>query len=113
MFLLIYIDKIMKILLCVFFSLISFSSHNHLSNENTGVIRGRIIDSEGAPIVMASVQIKSLNRGSATDDRGMYRLINIPQGTYSITYTFHRYSKTVNNVRIRANRVKVLNVTLY
>lgn len=65
------------------------------SASDTGVIRGRILDEEGAPLAGAIVQARRAGAGAGprqpdvaaettTDDRGAFRLIGRPPESYLV-----------------------------
>jgi protocatechuate 3,4-dioxygenase beta subunit len=67
-----------------------------LKMVRTGAISGRVRDSDGEPVTGASVQVAPVNPkkgvapqfGAATDDRGEYRVYNIPPGKYHIAVSY-------------------------
>jgi Carboxypeptidase regulatory-like domain len=56
-----------------------------------GVISGRVVDSDGDPMPQVSVQLRSVRErkpaslGAVTDDRGVYRIYQIPPGKYYLS----------------------------
>lgn len=65
--------------------------------ERGGVITGRIVDGEGAPIISENVQLMPVDEknqplqrffntpSASTDDRGVYRIYGIPAGRYLVS----------------------------
>jgi len=56
---------------------------------DNGVIRGRVLDAAGGPLVGASVTLRRLRGGAAeqttrTDDRGAYDFKNLSEGEYRV-----------------------------
>lgn len=59
-----------------------------------GVITGRVTDSDGHPLIEETISISSvesnpnssysMQRGTRTDDRGVYRIFGIPPGNYKV-----------------------------
>jgi protocatechuate 3,4-dioxygenase beta subunit len=58
-----------------------------------GVITGRVTDSDGHPLIEETVSLSSVDsnggyvsreRGTRTDDRGVYRIFGIPPGNYKV-----------------------------
>lgn len=64
-------------------------------------ISGRVTDSTGAPIVGAQVIIQEAHRSTATDMRGEYRLRDVPEGTYGISYAAIGFRPMVLRVAVR------------
>lgn len=75
--------------LIILFSLAMASVLSAQATRQTGVIRGLITDNTGAPIPGVTITAESpALMGSATsitDTAGLYRLINLPPGIYTIT----------------------------
>src|SRR3990172_5868492 len=56
------------------------------SAGNTGKIAGKVSDkATGELLVGASVIIKDMKIGAATDENGDYFILNVPPGTYTVT----------------------------
>lgn len=66
----------------------------------TGVIAGRVVDPAGNPVSDAQVYIVAPARATRTDGRGMYRLAQIPSGSYTV------------NVRLVGYRMQAVQVTV-
>jgi hypothetical protein len=67
----------------------------NLEMVHTGVVSGRVLDSDGEPMPRASVQLHAVPEkrvgpflGGSTDDRGAYRIFQIPPGKYRLSVTF-------------------------
>ena len=62
------------------------------AGTNSGVIAGEVEDSSGAKVAGAKVTVTSpalieQARESITGDDGLYRVVNLPPGVYSVTAT--------------------------
>jgi hypothetical protein len=71
------------------------ASDVNLELLRSGVISGRILDSDGEPVPRANVQLLSASGkkgatyyGAMTDDRGAYRIFQIPPGKYHLFSTY-------------------------
>ena len=59
-----------------------------------GVISGRVVDTDGDPMPQVSVQLRSVRErrpasfGAVTDDRGVYRIFQIPPGKYYLSAVY-------------------------
>ena len=67
----------------------------NLELVRTGAISGRVVDPDGEPMPRASVQLRSLRKkrggpfyGAVTDDRGAYRIFQIPPGKYHLSAAY-------------------------
>lgn len=59
-----------------------------LQAGTTGKIVGTVTDAEtGDPLVGANVVVKDTQRGAATDLDGEYLILNLPPGTYTVTFS--------------------------
>ena len=61
----------------------------------TGAISGRVVDPDGEPMPRVSVQLRSVRErrrgpflGAVTDDRGAYRIFQIPPGKYHLSAAY-------------------------
>jgi len=68
----------------------------------TGKIAGKITDkSTGEPLIGANVIVSGTSLGAATDVNGLYTILDIPPGIYSIQISYIGYRKlTINDVRV-------------
>ena len=74
-----------------------------VSQNQCASVQGKVKDSKGAPIELASVQIlkgDSILTSSITDKKGEYTMIGIPAGTYKMICEKEGY-KTVNIDKIQ------------
>jgi protocatechuate 3,4-dioxygenase beta subunit len=53
---------------------------------NKGSLTGRIVDSENLPLPGAAIMIKSLNKGTVSDNNGVYRLLGLNPGEYVVKF---------------------------
>jgi hypothetical protein len=60
-------------------------------------IEGTVFDENGKPIPFASVRIEGTKLGSAADDNGNFKIINVPYGLYDLSATAIGYNK--NTIR--------------
>ncbi len=63
----------------------------------TGRISGLVADDTGAPLPGATVEAKSKDTGltlvALSDSRGIYRIVSVPVGTYTVTATLQGFVK--------------------
>jgi hypothetical protein len=79
------------------------------SQETTGNIEGWVFDATGKPVVGASVVVTSLvlqgTRGGPTDERGWFRILVLPPGSYSVRIAHVSLkSATIDSVRVFLGR---------
>jgi len=67
------------------------------TDVTTGRIAGVVTDENGAPLPGATIEAKNRATGltlvQVTDGRGLYRILNVPGGTYEITASIARFEK--------------------
>ena len=79
------------------------------AQQTLGSINGEVTDSSGAIAPKTSVTVvgdqTKLQRSQTTDDTGTYNFINLPIGTYTLTFT-HDGFQTLNmpSILVQANR---------
>jgi hypothetical protein len=101
----------------VVFSLIilAFTSTS-FSQRYTQTVRGKIIDKETQkPIAYATIAVQTNGTmlGTVSDDKGNYRIDNVPIGRAIVQCTFVGYeSITIPNLEITSGRETILNVEL-
>jgi len=66
-----------------------------------GTLTGKVTEADnGGPMEGANVTVEGTQLGAATDANGMYRISNVPDGTYKITVTVIGYEKATKNVAV-------------
>jgi hypothetical protein len=87
----------------------------HAQNPR-GTLRGAVQDTTGARIraarIVAQAADSSLQREAASEDRGEFRLDDLPPGTYLITVSAAGFAPAQANVSIAVSSVRELTVTL-
>ncbi len=63
----------------------------------TGRISGQVVDESGAPLPGTSVEARNKETGhvmvAVSDSRGVYRIVSVPVGSYSVTATLQGFGK--------------------
>ncbi len=92
-------QKIRQIIFCLFLQTIAYT---FVFAGTTGKIAGKITDKlTGEPLVGANVIIAGTNLGAATDVNGLYTILEVPPGIYTIQISYIGYRKlTINEVRV-------------
>jgi len=90
--------------------LVSFTS----IAQETGILRGTIKDGKSKEdIIGATILVQGINKGAATDVNGFFSFSKLPVGSYSLKISFVGYqTKIYENVKVTANQVTELNLTL-
>ncbi len=87
---------------------------NQLFAGTTGKISGKVIDAKtGEPLVGVNILIQNTSMGSATDVEGLFYILNIPPGEYSVRASMIGYSPVLQkNVQITVDQTTHLNFNL-
>ena len=102
----------MKRLIFFILLLLSFSSIS--AQTPKGNLKGTVLDEQTqTPLVGANIFIKSLGIGATTNEKGSYEINNINVGTYSVTFSYIGYNKSIKtDVIIKSQKTIFLNVNL-
>src|SRR5690554_6926635 len=65
------------------------------------------VSSNGEPLPFANVYISILSKGAVSDEDGNYTILNIPNGTYSLSASFAGYGKESKTVVLSGNTKEV------
>ncbi len=101
-----------KVLILLFFVLITFPMG--MKAGQTGILKGKVIDQEGNPLVGASVRVIGTNRGTYVKNAdGSFSIVNIDAGTYTVKVTMMGYPPyEMNNVVISADNITEITVKM-
>ncbi|MGA0828763.1 MAG: carboxypeptidase-like regulatory domain-containing protein, partial [Flavobacteriaceae bacterium] len=84
-----------------------------LSAQNSGFLRGRVIDELGYPISGVSVFIEGSQIGAQTDLDGYYTIEPLSPGSYNLTASALGYqAQTLFNVLVKSKGTQSYNFTL-
>lgn len=71
-----------KSIFVLFSLLLAMAAHAQIS------IKGTVTDTDGTPLIGASVSLPELNKGTITNQAGEYTLSNIPKGKIKIRFSY-------------------------
>ena len=105
------------IFLASLFLMAIYLAPNARAQQTLGGITGAVTDSSGAVVVNATVALigdeTKLMRTQNTNGSGIYLFVNLPIGTYTLTFTQSGFqSQTVPSILVQANRTVTLNTEL-
>lgn len=94
--------------------LIVISLESRVEAGNTGKITGYVVDNQtGEGLPGAAVQIVGTTRGDLTDSKGVYEIINVPPGMYSLQIRLVGYkTKQVDSVVVMTDRASLIHCEL-
>src|SRR5580692_9428661 len=101
----------------VFFALCFLATSCFAQNGSQGTINVTVVDSTGAVVAGADLQLKDVTtndtRTAVTGDRGSYTFVNLAIGIYALTVSKSGFDTTsLESVRASAAQVTDLTVTL-
>src|SRR5216683_1896342 len=90
---------------------------NAHAQQTLGGITGTVTDSSGAVISGATVTLigdqTKLNRSQTTSTTGSYAFVNLPLGTYTLSFTQQGFqSQNIPSIQVQANRTATVNAEL-
>ncbi|NNK90605.1 MAG: TonB-dependent receptor, partial [Saprospiraceae bacterium] len=78
-----------------------------------GSIRGHVYDSEtGEPVIYANVILEGTTYGTNTDENGLYNLVGIPIGEYTLKVSFIGYEELKQDVEFKKNSINYYKINL-
>ncbi|HEY9046545.1 MAG TPA: TonB-dependent receptor, partial [Ohtaekwangia sp.] len=77
-----------------------------------GIFTGTITDKENIPLPDVNIYIQQLNRGTATDKLGKFKMQNIPAGEYDITISSVGYTSASQRITIHPGETASLTLWL-
>ena len=77
-------------------------------------LTGTVVDGEtGEPLLLANVYVEALSRGATTDLDGVYRIADLPAGTYTVRYSYAGYTvQRVSDVALVDGETRTLDIGL-
>ena len=73
-----------------------------ISAQNIAELIGTVTDKvTHQPLIGADVYIKELNKGASTDARGQYRLAHLPEGNYTVWFSFLGYQTFGKKISVK------------
>jgi putative mxcH len=73
-----------------------------ISAQNAAELIGTVTDKvTHQPLIGADVYIKELNKGVSTDARGQYRLTHLPEGNYTVWFSFLGYQTFGKKISVK------------
>jgi TonB-linked SusC/RagA family outer membrane protein len=85
----------------------------HLAQaQDTGTIRGTVVDEEEAPLPGVNVTIVGTTQGSSTDVEGNYQITGLAPDTYTLRASFVGYTTREREVTVTAGETTTVDFTL-
>lgn len=76
--------------------------------EPSGVIRGRVLDTDNLSLPGAAVFIESINKGAISDNHGYFTITGIPGGAYQLSVTYIGFNPDEKQVSVEDGKTAVV-----
>ena len=101
----------------VFLGLVCFLGARLEAQQTLGSINGTVTDSSGAVVQSADVKARnigtSLEQTAKTKSDGSFSIVDLPIGTYEVTFSREGFKKEVHSqILVQSNRTTTVNATL-
>ncbi|MBI3189304.1 MAG: TonB-dependent receptor [Ignavibacteriales bacterium] len=102
----------MRLLLSLFFVLILLSYG--VIAQSTGTITGKVLDEKtGDVLPFVNVQLKGTLLGASSDEKGVFTISGVPEGTYTLMATLIGHSaKDIPGLNIKAGETLTQNISM-
>lgn len=97
----------------VFIPALLIAATLNASSKEQGVISGTVLEKDsGEPLFSANVLLLGTTLGSATDEEGRFRIVNIPHGDYVLQVSFIGYTTYEQHVHIDDEQELIISVEM-
>ena len=72
-----------------------------INQSEDGTLRGQITDTEGNPLSGATVSLSDLNKGTATDMEGRFKISNLAKGNHTLEVSYIGFKKTLAYTEVK------------
>lgn len=100
--------KHLKIFLSLFLVVLAIS----VQAQQSGIIKGRILDSDNLSMPGASVFIESIVRGTITDNFGYFTLTGVPEGRYELSVSYIGFLPEKKEITVESGETVVVDFIL-
>jgi TonB-dependent receptor len=80
--------------------------------QQSGIVKGRVIDSDNLSMPGATVILESINKGAITDNYGYYTITGIPEGTYEVLVSYIGFNPDKKQVTVQPGKTTVVDFNL-
>jgi TonB-dependent receptor len=96
----------------IYFTILFASLAIFTSAQQTGLIKGRILDSDNLSMPGAAVVIETINKGTISDNYGYYTLTGIPEGTYELKVSYIGFNPEKKQVAVEPGKTAIVDFIL-
>jgi TonB-dependent receptor len=77
-----------------------------------GILTGSVVDSSGAAVPSAQIQLSPLNIRGVSDSQGDFRITDVPAGKYTVTVSYIGFASFTSEAQVAAGQTAELHLTL-
>jgi TonB-dependent receptor len=96
----------------IFLLVIITALAGNLQAQQSGIIKGRVLDSDNLSMPGANVFLESINRGAITDNFGYFTLTGVPEGNYEISVSYIGFNHEKKQVAVEPGKTTVIDFNL-
>ncbi|MGM0648441.1 MAG: TonB-dependent receptor [Bacteroidota bacterium] len=80
--------------------------------QQTGIIKGRVLDTDNLSLPGASIVIDTINKGAITDHNGYFTITGVPEGKYELSASYIGFNRDKKEVSVEPGKTTVVNFKL-
>jgi TonB-dependent receptor len=80
--------------------------------QQSGIIKGRVVDADNLSMPGAALVIESINKGAITDNYGNFTITGIPEGTYELKVSYIGFNPDNKQVSVERGKTTVADFNL-
>ncbi|MBS4061007.1 MAG: carboxypeptidase-like regulatory domain-containing protein, partial [Bacteroidetes bacterium] len=99
-------------ILRIYFSIFLVALSIGIQAQQSGIIKGRILDSDNLSMPGAAVALESLSKGAISDNYGYYTITGIPEGAYELKVSYIGFNPEKKQISVESGRTTVADFNL-
>lgn len=104
--------KTLPFIVLLFLSTLLGIQNTFAQTKSNTVIKGTVTDDKGDPVSGVNVAFPQLNRGTYTKEDGSYVIRSLPNGTYTVVFSFVGYENQNKEVTLKKGEKLTLDISL-
>jgi len=98
------------LIISLFISFTATTLANDIDEDNNGIIKGKVITSDGKPAADVAVILQGTSHVTSTDGSGSFTFRNIPAGNYQVAVSLTGYNNEVKDITVES--AKTINISI-
>jgi len=99
-------------ILRIYFSIFLVTLSIGIQAQQSGIIKGRILDSDNLSMPGAAVVLESLNKGAISDNYGYYTITGVAEGAYELKVSYIGFNPEKKQISVESGRTTVADFNL-